>query len=99
MPRGRAWSGIDERRIAVRGRPGDATEAERRAFLDRACAGDVALRRRVELLLAAHDRSTGILDQPAGPPGSAEATARADTRRRLLAAANAPAPWSPAATG
>ena len=57
------------------------TEGERRAFLDRACAGDGDLRRRVELLLAAHDRSTGILDQPAGPTGTAaEATALADTR-------------------
>jgi serine/threonine protein kinase/tetratricopeptide (TPR) repeat protein len=56
------------------------TEGERRAFLDRACAGDGDLRRRVERLLAAHDRSTGILDQPAGPTGPAEATAPADTR-------------------
>ena len=33
-----------------------ATEAERQAFLEGACAGDVALLRRVELLLAAHEK-------------------------------------------
>src|SRR5262249_22249364 len=41
-------------------------------------AGDDALRRRVERLLAAHDRSPGILDQPVNPPGSAAVTTRAD---------------------
>ena len=35
---------------------------DRAAFLDEACAGDVALRREVESLLAAHDRS-GALDR------------------------------------
>jgi WD40 repeat protein len=38
------------------------TEAERRAFLDQACAGDVVLRKRVERLLAAED-ACGILDR------------------------------------
>jgi serine/threonine protein kinase/tetratricopeptide (TPR) repeat protein len=38
------------------------TEADRWAFLDEACAGDVELRRRVEQLLASHARSPGILD-------------------------------------
>jgi tetratricopeptide (TPR) repeat protein len=51
--------------------------AERQAFLAEACAGDAALRRRVELLLAAHDRSAGILDPPTGPPGSAAVTVHA----------------------
>jgi eukaryotic-like serine/threonine-protein kinase len=46
------------------------TVAERMAFLDEACAGDLALRRRLVLLLAAHDKSVGILDQPAIPPES-----------------------------
>ena len=55
-----------------------ATAAERQAFLAEAFAGDVALRRRVERLLAAHDRSTGILDQTAVPAGSIEDTAHAD---------------------
>src|SRR5581483_5509868 len=43
--------------------------ADRRALLDAACAGDEALRRRMESLLAAHAKTLGILDQPASPPG------------------------------
>ncbi len=46
------------------------TAADRRAFLKEACAGDEALRQRLERLLAAHERTLGILDQPAVPPGS-----------------------------
>ena len=42
-----------------------ATPAERAAFLDEACAGDAALRRRVEALLLAHDQPHRLLDQPA----------------------------------
>jgi len=42
-----------------------------RLFLEEACAGDVAHRRRVERLLAAHMETLGILDQttklPDGP--------------------------------
>ena len=90
--RGRA----DDRRIAVRRRPGDELAAEREAFLDEACAGDVALRQRVERLLAAHEKTLGILDRPAAPPGTPEVTAGpppAAPRR-----ASASAPWSPAAT-
>jgi tetratricopeptide (TPR) repeat protein/tRNA A-37 threonylcarbamoyl transferase component Bud32 len=42
------------------------TPAERRAFLDRACAGDGALRRRLERLLAADERTGGILEAGLG---------------------------------
>jgi serine/threonine protein kinase/WD40 repeat protein len=42
---------------------------ERQAFLEEACAGDVALRARVDRLLVAHQRTNGILDQPAALPG------------------------------
>ena len=45
-----------------------ANASERRAFLEEACAGDIALRQRVERLLAAHLETLGILDQPARPP-------------------------------
>jgi len=38
---------------------------ERAAFLDEACAGDAALRQRVEVLLRAHDASGSFLDRPA----------------------------------
>ncbi len=44
----------------------------RAAFLDRACAGDTPLRRRVEALLQAHDRAGSFLEKPA-PAGTAEA--------------------------
>jgi tetratricopeptide (TPR) repeat protein len=43
-----------------------ATWAERQAFLDQACAGDDALRRRLERLLAGHERASGILDHSLG---------------------------------
>jgi eukaryotic-like serine/threonine-protein kinase len=49
------------------------TAAERQAFLEKACAGDVALRQRVERLLVAHLETLGILDQPAPPPGFTDA--------------------------
>src|SRR5262249_9816931 len=54
------------------------TAAERHAFGRGAGAGDEALRWRLERLLAAHDRSVGILDQPAAPPGAATVTVHAD---------------------
>ena len=44
-----------------------AAPAERPAILDRACAGDAELRRRVELLLRAHDDSGDL--PPAGDAG------------------------------
>src|SRR5262245_54923792 len=43
------------------------TGAERQAFLDSACGGDLGLRERVGKLLAADEHSRGILDQ--GPTG------------------------------
>src|SRR5437660_1178924 len=38
--------------------------AERPAFLDAACAGQPELKAAVEALLAAHEASGGLLDQP-----------------------------------
>jgi hypothetical protein len=38
---------------------------ERAAFLDEACAGDAALRNRLEVLLLAHDDPESLLDRPA----------------------------------
>jgi len=40
--------------------------AERRAYLDEACAGDLDSRRRVEELLAAHFKPGAFLDEPLG---------------------------------
>ena len=45
-----------------------AATADHEALLDEACAGDLALRARVERLLAAHEKTVGILDQPVMPP-------------------------------
>ena len=39
--------------------------AERRAYLDRACAGDAGLRQEVESLLAAHEQAGGFMTAPA----------------------------------
>src|SRR4051812_144560 len=41
------------------------SEAERRAFVDRACAGDDELRRRVERLVEDHFRAGSFLEAPA----------------------------------
>src|SRR5208282_1026336 len=51
-------------RAAVELPPG----AGRRAFLDQACAGDPALRQRLEALLAAHDEPDELL--PTGAPAA-----------------------------
>src|SRR5579864_2832177 len=49
--------------------------AQRAAFLDEACGGDEALRRRVERLLEANDRTAGILERgPDGPTDPHEPT-------------------------
>src|SRR5262245_9927700 len=40
---------------------------ERTAYLDGACGGDAALRRRLGALLARHDRAGSFLEQPAVP--------------------------------
>ena len=56
-----------------------ASGAERRAFLDAACGGDVRLRDRVEQLLASDGRSRGILEE--GPGAAAVlAVCQSDTR-------------------
>ncbi len=38
---------------------------ERVAFLDQACAGDEALRRQVESLIASHEKDGSFIDSPA----------------------------------
>ena len=53
--------------------------AERAAFLDRACAGNPELRRRLEELLAGHARSRSPLDRP---PLAPENPRRPSTSRR-----------------
>ena len=71
---------------------GKAPGPERRAFLDGACGGDDALRRRIERLLEADRQAGGILERgpDAGPTdaladGRAAALARTRLRRPLQA--------------
>jgi serine/threonine protein kinase/tetratricopeptide (TPR) repeat protein len=49
--------------------------ADRTRFLEEACGADAALLQRLRVLLAAHEKAVGILDQPAQPPGSPGDTA------------------------
>ena len=67
----------DERRVSLRGTLEKPTDAERKALLDQACAGDSALRQRIERCSRAHLLTLGILDQPAGAPAWSDVTAAA----------------------
>ena len=58
--------------------------AERAAYLDQACGGDAALRRRVEALLASHDRAADYLERPALEQLAADVTG--DRRVDVVAA-------------
>src|SRR5262245_11081608 len=49
-----------------------ASAEERRALLDEACAGDAALRQRVEALLRAHEEARGFLEGPAAGPAAGD---------------------------
>jgi len=55
------WKQVEELFHAVAARP----EAERSAFLDRACAGDEALRGEVERLFASHEKPGNFMKAPA----------------------------------
>ena len=67
--------------------------AVRTRFLDEACAGDVALRQRVERLLAAHEKTVGIVDEMAGPAGSPDGTRLANRTRSGAEAAQYSRRW------
>jgi serine/threonine protein kinase len=49
----------------------DKPAAERAAFLDQACAGDAALRDRIEALLRSHEQAASFLEKPATPEAGA----------------------------
>jgi serine/threonine protein kinase len=51
-----------------------ASPVERGAYPDSACAGDAALRARIEALLRAHERAGHLLDRPAAGPGELTAS-------------------------
>src|SRR5689334_3400664 len=54
------------------------TGAERQTYLDQVCGGDVRLRRRLELLLAAHQHTCGILERGPNDPSWPEAPLTAE---------------------
>src|SRR5579863_6355377 len=63
-----------ERELTVFGDARRLPPEQRAAFLDQACAGDTALRQRLEELLRAGDEAGGFLEKPAAvPPGLAGA--------------------------
>ena len=53
-----------DREIAIFTRALNVPPQERDAFLDRACAGDEELRRKVDALLSAHDRLGNFMEEP-----------------------------------
>ena len=58
--------------------------AARSAFLDKACAGDAALRARVETLFQSHDAAGSFLGQPALPPAPPDPGATQDLGARSV---------------
>jgi hypothetical protein len=84
------WRQVEEMLHAALSR----SERDRAAFLVQACAGDVALRREVELLLAQQAAMGGCLEAPAGataaPVVSETGAARLAGRRRRAGEMRAP---------
>src|SRR5262245_58223085 len=71
------WRAVDRLFAEALERP----PAERCAFLETACAGDVALRDAVERLLAADERNGTFLERPVGPPLGLEEESRQEQGR------------------
>ncbi len=65
---------------------------ERRAYLDTACAGDAALRERIEALLHAHAAAGSFLEKPPEPPAPPKGEAAAATGRTTQGAGEVTAP-------
>src|SRR5262245_32206017 len=63
--------------------------AERAAYLDEACAGDPALRQRVEALLTAHQQAGSFLERPVPETAAGESDRPAEPPRVRAAAAEA----------
>src|SRR5262245_19736836 len=55
--------------------------AARAAYLDRACAGDTALRQRIEALLQSHSEAGSFLEQPVAGPAGTQASPPSDAGR------------------
>src|SRR5439155_20658625 len=63
---GRKVGAMDEESLFVAAL--EKATVERQAFLEQACGSDAALRQRLEQLLAAHQRTHGVLER--GPDGA-----------------------------
>src|SRR4051812_37515985 len=74
-----------ERELAVFSAARALPPADRPAYLDQTCAGDAALRQRVEELLGAGAEAEGFLGDPA--PGARRATDASAVSKPLSAAA------------
>ncbi len=60
-----------------------ADPAERSSYLDKACAGDAALRQRVGMLLATHESAGNFLERPAVEPIEADGAPASDATAAL----------------
>jgi serine/threonine-protein kinase len=60
----------------------DTPTDQRPAYLDRACGGDTEVRRRVEVLLRAHEATNRVLDRPVWRPAPAPAGGPAERAGR-----------------
>ena len=69
---------------------------EQAAFLDQACAGDAALRQRIEELLRAHTQASEVLR--ASPPADAQTDGSSHRRQRPTAVRSASNPINPPPT-
>src|SRR5262245_33486770 len=56
----------------------EVARSERDAWLERACGQDVELRRRLDQMLAAHEKRQGLLDRHSPTTGSGEETTAAE---------------------
>jgi WD40 repeat protein len=68
--------------------------AERDAFLERACAGDADVRRRVESLLRAHEQASEVFGRPDAEPVHADSTLPAAAGEVATLSASAAPPTS-----
>ena len=71
------------------------TPADRAAYLDGACAGDPALRARVEALLGSHEGGTDFLDVPAVEQAARVAPAGSLDETQAASGVGRPADWEP----
>src|ERR1019366_7649719 len=74
MPSSACKTNQPDRELAVFNAARRLPVSERAAYLDEACAGDAALRQRIEELLQASDEAGNFLENPAAVPP--EGTAR-----------------------